>query len=407
MTSWLATDDPARGEFIFSLEPPEAPELVLWKGKQKDHRWGPWDGVRFSGSNELRPNPVYIPEFSSSREEIYYRFIIVGDNSVLSRFVVTPQGLLQYLTWTNHSNEWAIMVTLQRDSCDRYESCGPYGNCYADEPPCRCLSGFTPKSPENWRLIDWSDGCVRKRDLDCQKRDGFVKYKKMKLPDNSHLVTNSNFSLSPEECEARCLNNCSCMAYTIINIHGNGGDCVMWFDDLVDMKYFPNGGNDIYIRMAQAELEAIADEKRKKRVKIALLITMAIVLSMLLGFLVWRIYRMRKAKGKATNKFSFEKKIGEGGFGPVYKGVLPNGQEVAVKRLSQNSGQGLREFKNEVIVISELQHRNLVKLLGCCIQREERMLIYEYQPNKSLDQFLFAASRRQANNVVSVVDVEQ
>lgn len=146
------------------------------------------------------------------------------------------------------------MVTLQRDSCDRYESCGPYGNCYADDPNCRCLRGFTPKSPESWRLIDWSDGCVRKRGLDCQNGDGFVKYDRMKLPDNSHLVTNRNFSLSLEECEAECLKNCSCMAYTKIDIHGNGGDCVMWFGDLVDMKYFPNGGSNLYIRMAQAEL---------------------------------------------------------------------------------------------------------------------------------------------------------
>ncbi|XVE87895.1 hypothetical protein DITRI_Ditri19aG0025400 [Diplodiscus trichospermus] len=148
MTSWLAIDDPATGEFTFSLDPPEAPELVLRKRDQKQYRWGPWDGVRFSGSNELKPNPVYTPEFNSSREEIYYTFKL-ADSSILSRFVVTPQGLLQYLTWTNHSNEWATMVTLQRDSCDRYESCGPYGNCYDNDPSCRCLRGCTPKSPEN------------------------------------------------------------------------------------------------------------------------------------------------------------------------------------------------------------------------------------------------------------------
>lgn len=91
----------------------------------------------------------------------------------------------------------------------------------------------------------------------------------------------------------------------------------------------------------------------------------------------------------ATNHFASDNKIGQGGFGTVYKGVLPDGQEIAVKRLSKNSGQGLEEFKNEVILIANLQHRNLVKLLGCCIQGEERMLIYEYLPNKSLDNFLF------------------
>ncbi|XP_028061795.1 G-type lectin S-receptor-like serine/threonine-protein kinase SD1-1 [Camellia sinensis] len=84
----------------------------------------------------------------------------------------------------------------------------------------------------------------------------------------------------------------------------------------------------------------------------------------------------------STNNFSINNKIGEGGFGP---GTLEGGQEIAVKRLSKNSSQGLDEFKNEVICIAKLQHRNLVKLLGCCIQGEEMMLIYEYMPSKSLD----------------------
>ncbi|XP_058197644.1 cysteine-rich receptor-like protein kinase 10 isoform X8 [Rhododendron vialii] len=91
----------------------------------------------------------------------------------------------------------------------------------------------------------------------------------------------------------------------------------------------------------------------------------------------------------ATNNFSDNNKIGEGGFGPVYKGFLPDGQEVAVKRLSRTSGQGATEFKNEMVLVAKLQHRNLVRLLGFCLEGKEKILIYEFVPNKSLDYFLF------------------
>uniref|UniRef100_A0A453PDR7 non-specific serine/threonine protein kinase n=1 Tax=Aegilops tauschii subsp. strangulata TaxID=200361 RepID=A0A453PDR7_AEGTS len=90
----------------------------------------------------------------------------------------------------------------------------------------------------------------------------------------------------------------------------------------------------------------------------------------------------------ATNGFSKENKLGEGGFGPVYRG----GAEIAVKRLSARSRQGAAEFRNEVELIAKLQHRNLVRLLGCCVDKDEKMLVYEYLPNRSLDAFLFGSS---------------
>ncbi|XP_055805497.1 cysteine-rich receptor-like protein kinase 44 [Solanum dulcamara] len=96
----------------------------------------------------------------------------------------------------------------------------------------------------------------------------------------------------------------------------------------------------------------------------------------------------------ATDDFSSANKLGQGGFGPVYKGKLPNSQEVAVKRLSADSGQGDLEFKNEVMLVARLQHRNLVRLLGFCLDKTERLLIYEFVPNASLDQFLFDPVKR-------------
>ncbi|XP_052162619.1 cysteine-rich receptor-like protein kinase 6 isoform X1 [Oryza glaberrima] len=91
----------------------------------------------------------------------------------------------------------------------------------------------------------------------------------------------------------------------------------------------------------------------------------------------------------ATDNFSDACKLGQGGFGPVYKGQLPDGLEIAIKRLSSCSVQGLMEFKTEIQLIAKLQHTNLVRLLGCCVQADEKMLIYEYMHNKSLDCFIF------------------
>ncbi|KAL4628571.1 hypothetical protein ACB092_05G249000 [Castanea dentata] len=96
----------------------------------------------------------------------------------------------------------------------------------------------------------------------------------------------------------------------------------------------------------------------------------------------------------ATDDFSEANKLGQGGFGAVYKGTLYNGQDVAVKRLSASSRQGDLEFKNEVLLVAKLQHRNLVRLLGFCMERNERLLIYEFVPNTSLDHFLFDPIKR-------------
>ncbi|XP_068669526.1 cysteine-rich receptor-like protein kinase 10 [Aristolochia californica] len=96
----------------------------------------------------------------------------------------------------------------------------------------------------------------------------------------------------------------------------------------------------------------------------------------------------------ATHNFSDTNKLGQGGFGPVYKGKLPDGQEIAVKRLLTSSSQGIREFRNEVVLVAKLQHRNLVRLLGCCIEDQEKLLVYEYVLNHSLDKFLFDPTNR-------------
>ncbi|KAJ4880817.1 cysteine-rich RLK (RECEPTOR-like protein kinase) 18 [Raphanus sativus] len=140
-------------------------------------------------------------------------------------------------------------------------------------------------------------------------------------------------------------------------------------------------------------------------------IVVAVVVALILITLGVVIFKKRKQKQEieiptesiqfdlntieaATNNFFERNKLGEGGFGEVYKGMLMNGTEVAVKRLSKTSGQGEVEFKNEVIVVAKLQHRNLVRLLGFSLQGEEKLLVYEFVPNKSLNYFLFDPKKR-------------
>ncbi|KAJ8567062.1 hypothetical protein K7X08_019270 [Anisodus acutangulus] len=178
-------------------------------------------------------------------------------------------------------------------------------------------------------------------------------------------------------CEELCLRNCSCVAYANPDVTATIEACLLWFGELIDIRDFGASGQDIYIKLDSSELGRgmrcfgmfFTNESKDEALDLQLF-DFATILN-------------------ATNDFSLNNKLGEGGFGSVYRAVQKGGQEIAVKRLSRNSAQGTHEFKNEVIFIDKVQHRNLVKLLGCCIQAEEKMLIYEYMPNNSLDWFLF------------------
>ncbi|XP_019152406.1 PREDICTED: G-type lectin S-receptor-like serine/threonine-protein kinase SD1-1 [Ipomoea nil] len=219
--------------------------------------------------------------------------------------------------------------------------------------------------------------------------------------------------MSLQECEQVCFRNCSCMAYSTLNISNGGSGCLIWYGDLVDMRPVQNG-QDMFIRLAASEMPGLKAEPHhstsfRRKIKILALCLSLLVVIVLAGVYLFLYFCKRKRKeqkleleqelelpifgwstiSRATNNFSKMNKLGQGGFGAVYKGALDGGEEIAVKRLSKNSKQGLQEFKNELICIVKLQHRNLVKLLGCCISGEEKMLIYEYMYNKSLDFFIF------------------
>ncbi|KAL3576870.1 hypothetical protein D5086_022153, partial [Populus alba] len=213
-------------------------------------------------------------------------------------------------------------------------------------------------------------------------------------------------------CELECKRNCSCSAYAIIAIPGNRYGCLTWYKELVDINYDRNDSYDLYVRVDAYELADNTGQPNGSREKpmLAILASSIALLWFLISLFAYLWLKKRAKKGTelqanststeleyfklstitaATNNFSPANKLGQGGFGSVYKGLLANGKELAIKRLSRSSGQGTEEFKNEVMVIAMLQHRNLVKLLGYCSEDGEQMLIYEYLPNKSLDSFLF------------------
>ncbi|KAK7269918.1 hypothetical protein RIF29_22725 [Crotalaria pallida] len=416
LTAWKSPDDPAPGDFTCLAVQNDYPDAYLMKGAEKYSRYGPFNGLISSGSPQINNNSVYIFQYVQNKDEYYYTYYLTN-NSVISRIVMNQTDYTRYrYVWVDEDQTWMVYKSNPIDYCDHYNLCGANGNCIITETPiCQCLKGFTPKSPEAWNLMGWSQGCVRDKPLSCMEKltDGFVRLEDLKVPDTTLTWVDRTIGL--EECRAKCLNNCSCTAFSNTDIRGGGSGCVMWFGDLVDIRQFQSRGQYLYVRMPASELDV--ESKHRKNLTTIVATTIAGIAGMLLVgcYFIHKFRRNISEKltnipvqnnggpeydlglpllsmstlASATSNFSEENKIGEGGFGPVYKGRLIDGNDIAVKRLSSSSGQGINEFKNEVKLIAKLQHRNLVKLVGCCIQEKEQMLVYEYMPNGSLDSFIF------------------
>ncbi|KAL6853472.1 hypothetical protein ACP4OV_019501 [Aristida adscensionis] len=457
ITSWSSPADPSPGNYTFKLVLGAGlPQFFLLGGGARVYTSGAWNGEILTGVPYLKAKDFNF-RVVSSPDETYYSYAI-RDPSLLSRLVVDgAAGQLKRFSLSNGA--WSSFWYYPTDQCDYYAKCGAFGYCDTDRsPPCGCLPGFAPRSPERWALRDWSGGCVRRANLSCDGGDGFWVVDRMKLPAATEATVYAGMTL--DQCRQACLSNCSCRAYAAANVSGGVGvGCVIWAVDLVDMRQYPVVVEDVYIRLAQSEIDALKAAGKHRRPQKSVLIAIAATLSCALLLLVafCCCFWMNKARSKqqqdtaslppssvdqvlpyrirslpslspvqsqksgeaneemsmryaekdvdlplfdlevilvATDNFSDRNKIGQGGFGPVYVAKLEDGQEVAVKRLSRRSTQGGREFMNEVKLIAKLQHRNLVRLLGCCIDDDERMLVYEYMHNQSLDTFIFDEEKR-------------
>ncbi|EOA34036.1 hypothetical protein CARUB_v10021536mg [Capsella rubella] len=369
LTSWKSYTDPSPGEFLVKITPQVPSQGFVMRGSVPYYRTGPWAKTRFTGLPEM--DDSYTSPFSITQDvngsgyfsyfERYYK---------LSRIVLTSEGSMKVLR--HNGIDWESSYEGPVNSCDIYGACGPFGLCVVSVPPkCKCFKGFVPKSIEEWKRGNWTSGCVRRSELHCQGNSTgkdanvFHTVPNVKPPDFYEYAN----SVDAEECYQNCLHNCS---------------------------YINNGTKSIVA------------------------ITVSLILFVILGFAAFGFWRSRAAQMSkdawrddlksqdvpgleffemntiqtATNNFDLSNKLGHGGFGSVYKGKLQDGREIAVKRLSSSSEQGKQEFMNEIVLISKLQHRNLVRVLGCCVDGKEKLLIYEFMKNKSLDTFVFDSRNR-------------
>ncbi|KAK4491693.1 hypothetical protein RD792_002459 [Penstemon davidsonii] len=428
INSWRSSEDPGRGNFTSGLfKSGGIPQSYVWNNGVPYWRSGPWNGRTFNGVRRMYS--VYVDGFNvvTENDTVYVTQIL--RRQFVSRNFIETDGVLTDAAWNFSRNDWDILWTAPNGTCDLYNYCGQFGMCYQDSRPiCSCFRGYEPSNEEEWDRGNWSGGCVRKTLFQCERdnnatdknrEDGFIRLTFVKVPEFIQWS-----SVDENECRSQCLRNFSCVAYAYDSEIG----CMFWNETLFDTHRFPGDeGSDLYVRAAYSELE------RTKDVKAVIIISVigSFIAALICLFLSWLICKRNgkcmtsSANGKgetrlidtneisfqseinnkelpfyslemlsnATNNFAIVNKLGTGGFGSVYKGKLENGQEIAVKRLSAESGQGLEEFRNEVVLISKLQHKNLVRLLGCCVDSQEKMLIYEYLQNRSLDVFLFDASQ--------------
>nr|GMC83790.1 G-type lectin S-receptor-like serine/threonine-protein kinase At1g11300 [Ipomoea batatas] len=427
LRSWKSPWDPSPGSFSCRLQPQNIPQVVVQNNNKLYWRTGPWNKQIFIG----------LPHMVSFYD---YGFQIINDNprgiTYITytnmkqydkvHYVLNSTGCLLERYWDEEKSQWLVTwESCGSGQCDMYGKCGPFGVCDpSDSKSCSCLQGYKPRNEMEWGNGNWSSGCIRNFALQCDrnnsdeaksKKDGFLKLQMVKVPDFALWVSSLN-----DSCETDCLSNCSCLAFS----YYTGIGCLHWSEDLIDIQQFSSGGADLYIRLAYSELDQ--KKERKEHRVIILVITLSIGSLVIASCMYFGLVKHRAGKkwnhiihwgrissknmlredtsqveldelpvfnfeiiAKATQNFHSNNKLGQGGFGPVYKGKLEDGQDIAVKRLSKSSAQGQKEFMNEVVVISKLQHRNLVRLLGCCIGRGEKILVYEFMPNGSLDALLF------------------
>ncbi|KAF3435957.1 hypothetical protein FNV43_RR23049 [Rhamnella rubrinervis] len=397
LTSWLSDQVPVIGPFSLEYEDAGNGSGELLMRRRGELYWRSGVGLELI-ENLLRSagNQYYSFRYVSNENESYFEYSVTG--GFISRWVLSSIGGL--------SDKNSYTPAFVNDNL-----CSGYFSAHG------CVEEELPRCRRNSQMFERRSGSFI----------GTVSNLNMKMD------LNSNISLS--DCWDMCWKDCSCVGFRAIP--NNETQCQFWSEG---SEFQQDIGGTAPSNFAYLLNSAFPTSSESDGLKwwIWIIIAVAILLALLLAvfmYLRWKRSQREKLekeeelmlnqltisdgvknveeigndgnKGQdlklfsfasimaATDNFSNQNKLGQGGFGPVFKGKLPEGQEIAVKRLSRSSGQGLVEFKNELIMIAKLQHMNLVRLLGCCVKGEEKMLIYEYMPNKSLDFFLFDPTKKE------------
>jgi hypothetical protein len=355
--------------------------------------------------------------YQDNDEEVYFSYTIT-DESASVYVLIDTVGQLKLNVWSQAKETWETVYSEPRfDLCTVYAVCGPFTVCNSKSSPlfCDCIESFYRKSPQDWELGDQTRGCARNTPLDCvsnnrsktSSTDEFHPLARVTLPYDARTIQDATTQSS---CQETCLNDCSCTAYSL----SNDGKCSVWYGELLNVNM--DNGNDIssqdvlYLRLAASDFQSLRrnDNKKEPRVIIAASIVSFGLLMLMLLLWIWRnrfkrfnasLHDIQGSGGIIAFRYtdlvhatkSFSERLGAGGFGSVFKGVLSGSTTIAVKRLD-GARQGEKQFRAEVSSIGLIQHINLVKLIGFCCEGDKRLLVYEHMPNGSLDAHLFQSN---------------
>ncbi|KAF8411259.1 hypothetical protein HHK36_003806 [Tetracentron sinense] len=323
LTSWKSDSDPSTGTFSAGISLLNIPQVFIWKGSIPQWRSGPWNNRTFIGIPD--DYSVYLNGFNIIRDNPEGSLYVTYNES-FAKFVLNSQGILVQTNWDVETKEWVTAWLSPRTVCDAYGKCGPFGSCEAGNSQiCSCLRGFEPKSIEEWSKGNWRNGCVRRTQLQCERnngsrkvgeQDGFFKLEMMKVPDSANWLSAEDVV----ECEKQCLRNCSCVAFA----YDSGIGCMSWSGNLIDTQKFSKAGVDLHIRVAYSELGR--KKKEKKKLKFDRLEayketsndSMAEENKNHREGLEIPFFNFENMV-IATDNFDGANKLGQGGFGPVYK----------------------------------------------------------------------------------------